>query len=279
MKIKIALFFCLIFSIIGCNPKIEPEEPEEDKTPVLEQTIYHGVDAGKDIKLPGKYLETVEWISYNPFCATAAGNKLTTKHLGVAMMASKIEYPTYRLALWVLVNPRYDDYDLPFLAHPSGQTKFDLFWPEDGVSLWGSSPTSIAGYETKHTKDRRSTNSLQVYITGNVKSPYVCYFFENSKMTSAATLIDPKYTTNLADFLDERYRVTSIDLKNYSAYFEHASGQFETINYVGGISYSYDLGGILLAFMPYTGTKSGCEQNLKEVFLKMETELSSILVR
>ena len=73
--------------------------------------------------------------------------------------------------------------------------------------------------------------------------------------------------------MNERYKVISVDMQNYSAYFEHSRGENETIDYVGGIQYFSQLGGILLALLPYSGTKSLVDLNpMAEALVEMFNE-------
>lgn len=262
------LSICLIFS---CNGN-EIEDPViEDTTPVLEEFFYRDVEAAKTIILQGKHLDKLKWKSYNPFCAVAEGGKLYTKHIGHAQIITTGED---HYGLKVLVTPKYNDYDLPYVCQPGGYTINGVFWPDDGPSFWNCGPATISAYEKERVKDYRSTNSLVVYKTGNTKSPYVCYFFQNGKLTQAGTIISLSDLSNLPYFLKERYDVFSVDLVNYSAYFEHKHDSDESIDYVGGVQYSSQLGGLLLALMPPTKTKA---QNITAVMEQMSEELALIL--
>ena len=277
MKVTInpIMFALFLFMIEACveTPITPPEEPE-DMTPVLDEFLFHGVKAGKEIKLQGKYLDRLTWTSESPFTAIASGAKLFTKHIG----STRIISSGNEFVLWVLVEPIYTDYDLPWICNQSGVTALDYSWPSEGDLLWGCSAASIKMNEKAHTLDKRSTKTLQVYNTGNVRSPYVCYFFENDKLTQAASIIDPRYITNLPAFLEERYDIKSIDLNTYTAYFERRRGSKDEIFYVGGMSYSSDLGGILLAFLPYSGTKAvrDIEQQLQEITVSIQTVLGNL---
>ena len=260
-----------LFLFSACVGKEMNEVVEEDTTPVLDNFIFHGIEAGKTISLQGKNLDKLVWTSSDPFCATADGGKIHSNHVGFANI-----YTTGadRFALWVLVSPKYNDYDLPFVCEPSGQTALNYYWPSPGQSLWNKGPATIAAYENTREKDRRSTNSLVVYKTGNIKSPYVCYFFDNGALTQAGTIISLSDLSALPFFLKERYDVISVDTINYSAYFEHKHFEEGSIDYIGGLQYFPQLGGLLLALMPPTITKGS---NIDMVMEQMAKELTKII--
>lgn len=256
--------------MVSCNETRIEEEPIVDTTPVLDEYIFRGIEAGKTVVLPGKNLDKTKWKSHNPFCATAEGGILKPHHIGFTNIFTT---SPESFNLWVLVTPKYTDYDLPHVCQDSEVYALDYHWPYDGTPLWNSSPASISIYESAKEKDMRSTSSLQVYKTGNTRSPYVCYFFQNGKLTQAGTIISLSSLNNLPAFLNERYKVISVDMQNYSAYFEHSRGENETIDYVGGIQYFSQLGGILLALLPYSGTKSLVDLNpMAEALVEMFNE-------
>lgn len=270
----------MALAVYSCG-KIGEGEIEEDKTPTLETLLYPDLQVGTETPIDGKNLIGLEWTATNSYIASINGDKIVPKHVGFTRM--KCDLPGFLLTLQV--KPKYNDYDLPIVYLPinsriiSGDK--DYYFIEENEMIWNAAPTTVYLHEhainPSRTREAKSNNTLQVFKTNNVKSPLVAYFFTNQKLTMSGAIIDPAYLSNLPQFLYERYEVFSVDVNKYSAYFVHKKGTSseEIIDYVGGLQYYSQLGGVLLAFMPPDETKAtDFESKMAEFATLISTSLN-----
>lgn len=200
-----------------------------------------------------------------------ASQNIVAKHVGLAWHYTLDG--NYMIVAEIV--PNYTDYDLPVLCQTSTYAGITY----DTYPLFGHSGVSHIKMYEKREMDPKSKdnqlNSFLVYKTGNVKSPYVAYFFENATLKTSGTLIDPASIANLAVFLKERYEVISLDISKPAAYFLHRvnSKDRESIDYMGGLQYYSQLGGVLLAFMEYDGTKAISIEGTLDEFAHQLTEI------
>lgn len=256
----------MALAVYSCG-KIGEEEPKE---PVITQTTYRGLHVGEIIPIKGENLTGIEWMSSPHFVAEAnTSQQIVPKHVGLAWLYDSND----KFRLVAEVTPKYTDYDLPIICKPEEYEGI----PYALFTLFNSVGAShIKEYESR-SLDPRSTNSLLLFKTGNPKSPHVFYQFdETTRLSICGSVLDPAYISNLPDFLTERYEVISVDVSKLSAYFEHKMGGTgdERIDYVGGLQYSSQIGGILLAFMLPSSTKATDFESTLSAFAE---ELSNTL--
>ncbi len=273
MKRKIVYLAALamsIASLVSCG-----EKESEPKVPKITQDLYRGLHVGETITINGENLEGLAWETSQYFVAEVdASQRIVAKHVGLAWLYTLDDN---KFKVVAEVAPKFTDYDLPVLCQTSTYEGITY----DTYALFGHTGVShIKGYE-KRTLDPKSKdnliNALLVYKTGNVKSPYVVYSFENAGLKTSGTLIDPAYISNLADFLKERYDVISIDVSKPAAYFLHRVHEKdnESIDYMGGLQYYSQLGGILLTFTEYSETKAiSIEDTLDDLARQLEETLT-----
>ena len=274
-------FQTLISLVIGASLLFlasctKEKEKEGDKTPKLTEYRYHRITVGNNVPIKGENLDNLSWEPNNYFVADvdAAKKEIIPKHVGY----TQIPCPGVGY-LSVEVTPKYTDYDLPFICHKAvlsfgdGETIYFDDFLYLGLSI---NAIKVEEASAKRSLDGRSTSSMLVYKTGNVKSPYVVYSSKNGVLNTCGVLISPSYLSNLANFVSERYSVFSFDLSKYSAYFVHMKGdkEEEKIDYVGGLQYSSQLGGVLLAFMLPDESKAARHESVLD---EMAEELSEIL--
>lgn len=97
------------------------------------------------------------------------------------------------------------------------------------------------------------TNDAMIFKTDKDASPYVIYMFDKDKgVIGAGVYINPLKCDDLVEFLDERYLIYSVDKNNYTAEFAHAIDYCDEMNidYLGYMSYSSQLGMIIIAYAP-----------------------------
>lgn len=263
MKRKIGFLATLAMSIV-CLVSCGEKEPVP-KEPEIFEYVYRNLHVGEPTPIKGENLGGLEWDSSNNFVAEIdASQRIVPKHVGFAQI--------FGLGgLLIEVTPKYTDYDLPVICLT---TTYEGIEYETYPPIFGVPPGSVRLFE-KRSMDPRSDNSLMVYKTGNSKSPYVVYSFTDMKLQMSGTLIDTRYLSNLPDFLKERYNMYSVDLTKYSAYFYHQRGPKDDTktDYIGGLQYSAQLGGVLMVFMPYQGTKALIPQDKMEVFARQLEEI------
>ena len=229
-------------------------EIDEKKQPSVSIEQYRGLTVGNPVPIEGENLDGLKWDSNRFFVAEVdASQRIIPKHIGYSQIWCS-NGPGY---LSVEVVPKYLDYDMPIIFSRASYEGVTY----DDQCLFGTPSAAIFSYEYQYAnreRDNRSTSTLLVYKTGNVKSPYVTYSFDNDKLVMAGTLISPTYASNISKFLSERYEIFAFDLVSYTAYFEHRKGREkdQVVDVMGGIQYSSQLGGILLMLMPYDGTRS-----------------------
>ena len=275
-------FQALISLVIGSSLLFlasctKEKETEGDKTPKLTEYRYHRITVGNNVPIKGENLDNLSWEPNNYFVADvdAAKKEIIPKHVGY----TQIPCPGVGY-LSVEVTPKYTDYDLPFICHKAGISFADgeMIYYDASLNLGlniGAIQVEEAAAQRK--LDQRSTSSLKVYQTGNVKSPYVVYSSKNGILTTCGVIISPSYLSNLANFVSERYTVFSFDLSKYSAYFVHKQGkkEDEKIDYIGGLEYYSQLGGVLLAFMLPDESKSASHENVLDEMAKALSEILS----
>ncbi len=265
-------FFVIIsvFAIICSCDKNRDSERELAKEPQLSESTYRGLKVGASIPIDGHNIEGLSWSSNHYFVADINDlQRITPKHVGIATISSI----NANIQVYVEVTPRYTDYDLPIIHNTYSDNEL-----VDADVLFGATQIYIKEQE-KRMLDSRSNSSLLVYKTGNIKSPYIAYGFTDGKLTMAGSLINPDQITNLYGFLSERYALTAQDIVINSTYFVHMYGSRnkEHIDYMGGLRYYQQLGGILLAFMPYEKTKAFSDSNSAEILDEFARQLKQIL--
>lgn len=263
----ISLIIICLFGSISCVR----HELEIKKEPRVSIEKYRGLTVGNPVPIEGENLDGLKWDSNRFFVAEVdASQRIVPKHIGFTQIWCS-NGPGY---LSVEVVPKYSDYDMPIIFSRTG---YDDITYEDQC-LFGLPSATVYSFEYQYgnrVRDNRSTSTLLVYKTGNVKSPYVTYSFDNDKLVMAGTIISPTYVSNLSKFLSERYEIFAFDLVNYTAYFEHRKGgeKDQVVDVMGGIQYSSQLGGILLMLMPYDGTRSVSFDEELDDFRKQIEEL------
>ena len=240
--------------------------------PYLEETLYKDLHVGDKVPIKGRYLQGHKWSSSNFFVAEAdESGYIVPKHVGSTEIVDAIAG-----RLFVEVTPKITDYDMPIVYHKAGYNGIML----DQELLLGKQVDmgsfELANNRYLHSYSSTATTKTVVYGTGNKKTPYLVYYYENDRLVYAASLFNPIYSTELPDLLKERYEVFSVDIKSYSAYFEHRRGKqgVESLDYIGGLQYSAQLGGILLLLMLDNKTRASAPIGQIEVASKLiEKEL------
>lgn len=274
--------FGIVFLLSSCG-KVDGGQ----KVPTVSENFYLNLHVGTDVKIQGENLAGLQWTASNSYTASARSDMITPKHVGF----TRLRHEDPPLSLTCQVTPLYQDYDLPIVYEPITSHIIvgdkDIYITEEHTMIWGDAPSSVYLREHSINPSRvrapKSSKTLQIFNTGNPKSPLVVYYFTNEKLTSSATVIDLSYIDNIPKFLAERYVVDYVDLNKCAAYFSHKKGTEagEIIDYIGGMQYSSDLGGLLLLFMPYSNSKSDVqyEERIKEVAHQIEFSLIESLMQ
>ena len=267
---------CSILFLISCSGTgLMPET-----RPYLEETLYTGLHAGERVPIKGNYLQGHKWSSSNYFVAEAdESGYIVPKHVGSTEIVDAIAG-----RILVEVAPKITDYDMPIVYNKVGYNGIML---EQDLLL--GRQVDMGSYEYAnnrylHSYNFTATTETFVFATSNKKTPYLVYYYDNKKLAYAASVFNPIYSSELPDLLKERYEVFSVDIKSYSAYFEHRKGKqgAESVDYIGGLQYSAQLGGILLLLMLDNKTKASTPIGQIEVATKLiEKELlqSSVLLQ
>ena len=243
-----------------------------ESRPYLEETTYTELHVGEKTPVLGNYLNGHTWSSDNFFVAEVdKSGIIVPKHVGSTIIS---ESTIGRIC--VEVTPKITDYDMPVVYNKVG---YNGIYLEQDLLL--GRQVDMGSYEYAnnrrlHSYNFTATTETFVYGTGNKKTPYLVYYYENKKLVYAASVFNPIYSTELPDLLKERYEVFSVDIKSYSAYFEHRKGKqgAESVDYIGGLQYSAQLGGILLLLMLDNKTKASTPIGQLELACKLiEKEL------
>lgn len=265
----LTVFALCFFCVVSCK-----KTDSEQKEPHVSQEIYRGLHVGEITPIKGDNLEGVKWYTSSLFVSKIDSKQcIIPEHVGFSISTPPNTDSNYVV---VEVVPKYEDYDLPLLCttrNYEGITYDDFPYFDRYIGV-----TDFKTLE-KRTLDPKSSgniiNALLVYRTENIKSPYVVYSFENGVLKTSGTLIDPAYIDNLPEFLKERYEEISVDVSKPAAYFIHKQipSYLETteyIDYVGGLQYYSQLGGILLVFTSGKETKSLLLNFLDELACRLE---------
>lgn len=262
MRHRIFTIIVVALSLFSCETVIT--DRNEATEPHVYEREYYGLQIGNPTIIKGENLNKISWESSTYFVAEVDdSNRIIPKHVGFSQITG-----SNGECLYVEVSPSHNDFDLPLIYYKPSNAFFSL----DKDLLFGTYASSIRSLE-KRTLDT-NTSTLLVFQTGNNRSPYVAYFFEDGLLSTSGVIIDLAFVSNLPAFLMERCSVDYIDTVNYSAYFEHRNGSknSEYIDYMGGLQYSPQLGGLLLAFMPYDNTKTAIlDMIIKDFLLAIET--------
>lgn len=182
-------------------------------------------------KIEGSDLSNTVWDSDNEFVAVAEGDVLTSKLVGSTTIKSG------NSNIFVTVKPRYTLYKEPEMLW--GCTKKQI------IAKCGT-PTSTSG-------------DTVIYETGNYAAPYELYLFENDRLTSCGVLVQLSYSSNLIDFIGERYVIIAVE--GATATFVHCYGKISDpkFDYGGQLAYQSSLGGLLVGYVANSSNSSSSE--------------------
>lgn len=240
---SLMLLLATATAFTSCGGDDDKDEPA--KKAVLTQTSYTMYHEDEEA-IKGTMISGLAWNSDDEFVATAAEGIISGGYVGTA----KIKSATGNLSFTVEVKPRYHTFDEPFME-------------------WGATKATVKA--KCGTPEEESTSAL-LYSTGNSKAPYVMYSFTNGKLTGSGVVCRVLAASDLADFLLERYVPISVDEDDYTAVFAHCYGKRgdPQVDFGVGMSYNSTVGGILVLYVPYDGSKSRADLDGRTLFDGMD---------
>lgn len=170
------------------------------------------------------------WSSENEWVATAEGKNISSGKVGTTTLS----FDGHSIS--ATIKPRYSLYTEPDMS-------------------WGCSANSII---SKYGQPFSKTDEVLLYESNNPAAPYTMYMFDETGLSSCATLVKFSYGEKLVDFLGERYVFFSVDTEDYTADFAHCYGtkQDPQIDIVGQMAFSSSIGGILVMYIPNTSNRT-----------------------
>ena len=214
-----AIFFSISLSSCGSDNNDEPDASIPTSIDVL---------VGRNFMLGAKG----NWYSSNDFIASVTNDGVVfAKHVGECVIEGAIGRKKYYCT--VTVNPTST-----LIQEP--------------ITEWNmSKPQLIAKCGQDYVVSGKSIG----YITNNNIAPIVLYLFDDSnKLSSSAVTVKTSYTSELVNFLTERYQVIGRD--GYDFFFANGSNQQSITTVVGVQRYSYDRNYWVVMYMPYNDSRS-----------------------
>jgi len=134
-----------------------------------------------------------KFVSSNEYVAQVSqAGTISSYHIG------KVTITKGEARCELTVKPRYSTYTEPIME-------------------WGLSKSSII---SKVGSSYSSSNGVLTYQTGNKKAPQCMYSFDsNSKLTASAVSVYTTYTSELTEFLLERYKTYTYSTEDYMFVF------------------------------------------------------------
>lgn len=241
---SLMLLLATMFTFTACS---SDDDDETDSTK-LSKTAYTMYAEGTQ-NIEGTNVSNIVWDSDNEFVATVKNNVITGQYVGKTTVKST----TKNLLFTVEVMPKYRTYEEPCLE-------------------WGISKASI---KAKYGTPTKETSDGLIYQTSNTDVPYMTFVFENDKLYVSGVICKTSIASQLAEFLTERYVPTKVDMSNYTAAFAHCYGKISDpqIDYVVGMQYGSSVGGLVVAYSPFSGSRSSNKMDYNSAFKSIEEAL------
>ena len=150
------------------------------------------------------------------------------------------------------VKPRYSTYIEPIIE-------------------WGLSKSSVI---SKVGSSYSSSNGVLTYQTGNIKAPQCMYSFDsNSKLTASVVSVYTTYTSELTDFLLERYKPYTYSIEEYMFVFidglTTATAKNIIVLYIYNASYIFVMYTDIDDIITRSGTMPDIDKYIGEKLLKL----------
>lgn len=137
------------------------------------------------------------------------------------------------------------------------------YFIKEPITDWEISKSQII---SKCGLDYKVTGNSIGYISNSSIAPITLYTFDNNeRLSSAAVVVKTDYTTDLVDFLTERYQ--SIGMEGYDFYFANGYTPQKISTVVGVSLYKYDKNYWIVLYIPYNYSSRSL----------ISTDISSIL--
>lgn len=193
MKAKL-FSLMLILATTVCITSCSSDDGDGQAPATLDKTIITlYVDESSTITYSGG---KCEWSSDNDLVAEVENGIVTAKHVGTTTIHAN------NLVCSVIVKPKYTTYVEPYTD-------------------WGASISTIkskmSGYTFKGTSESETLGQMYTYEGKGKVQAYV-YGFKNGELTSSCLYVSLLNSTNLSDFLLERYIVIDISEKAKNDY-------------------------------------------------------------
>ncbi|MDE6651561.1 MAG: hypothetical protein K2K08_04040 [Paramuribaculum sp.] len=130
---------------------------------------------------------------------------------------------------------------------------------KEPVTDWGISKSQLISKCGNNYKE--SGNSIGYTSNSNI-APITMYTFDSSgRLSSSVITVKTTYTSDLVDFLMERYQPVAVD--GYDFYFTNGYTTQSTSTVVGMSLYKYDKSYWMVMYMPYgNSSRSGANMDL-----------------
>lgn len=128
---------------------------------------------------------------------------------------------------------------------------------KEPITEWGISKSQLI---SKSGSDYIKSGNSIGYKTNNSIAPITMYSFDNNdRLSSSLIIVDTNYTSDLADFLIERYQPVAVD--GYDFYFTDGYTTQSITTAIGMSLYEYDKNYWLVLYMPYGKSSRSTEDN------------------
>ena len=210
-KILLLLIFIGVVLLSACSDKDEPKIH-------IPTNMNLSVGSLFSVGVSGN------WISSNEFVASVdKDGVIKAEHVGMCIISGEGKQCR------VIVEPKSN-----FLNEP--------------IIEWGISKSQLI---SKCGNDYKESGSAIGYITNSTIAPITMYTFDNNgKLSSSAIVVKTNYSTELVDFLTERYQPIGMD--GYDFYFTNGYTPQKTSTVVGMSLYKYDKNYWVVLYMPYS---------------------------
>jgi hypothetical protein len=221
------LFLILLCTITMCISSCGEYKDWEYLITLDEKSYTLYSDDSATIK--GCGLDVAKWSSSNEFVATATADKIESFKVGTATLSYGGQY------VRVVVNPRYSLYTEPDMK-------------------WGASKSEII---SKHGTPYSDNGNTIMYQTNNTDVPLIAYMFNEYGLYASGVVAQISVSSQLLDFLGERYVFYEVNTDTYTANFAHCYGKIDSpqIDYAGQMSYQSSIGGILVVYAANSSTR------------------------